>query len=97
MTSGEIRKIPKRHPKQNVDTKIVGAKHVPTEIVEPKVLDQRTRSRPVQIETTEHGEIVTVSSHTRSKPRKKDEPEVRLRAMTPEQKQAWEAVKGGEG
>ena len=87
----EIRKIGKER-KQTQQPQIIGANPMnnpgPT-----KTLDQRTRTQPAEIQTTEHEEVVTVSSHTRSKPRKKDEPEVRLRVTTPESKAKWESVK----
>ncbi len=92
-----IHKVPKNRRGQKIEPpKIVGG-NVPAsaEPRTPKVLDQNTRQRPVQIETTEHGEVVSVVSHTRTKPKKND-PDVRLRSMTADEKEAWRKVKQGE-
>jgi hypothetical protein len=89
----EIRKVPKNPRKEKIEQpKIIGAA-VSREATTPKVLDHNTKQKPVEIQMREHGEVVTVQSHVRAKPRKKDEPEVRLRTMTDEQKREWEAVK----
>jgi len=89
-----IHKVPKNRRKEKVEPpKIVGGNAPTGEPRTPKVLDQRTRARPVQIETKEHGEIVTVQSHIRSKPGKKSDPDVRLRGMTAEEKEEWRKVK----
>lgn len=84
----------KRHQKIE-EPKIVGGQKMKAP-GETKVIDQRTRARPVQIDYKEHGEVVSVQSHTRAKPRKKSDPEIRLRSMTDEQKKEWEAVKRGD-
>lgn len=89
-----IRKISKNPRREKIEQpKIIGARGLGTSREAPKTLDQRTKSKPVEIETKEHGEVITVQSHIRSKPRKKNEPEVRLRSMTAEEKAAWESIK----
>lgn len=88
-----IHKVPKNRRKQKIEPpKIVGGQKLPGEAGTPKVFDQNTRQRPVQIETKEHGEVVSVQSHTRTKPKKND-PDVRLRSMTAEEKAEWNSVK----
>lgn len=93
----EIRKVPKNPRRQKIEPpKIVGGSTATSAAHEPKVLDQHTKQAPVEIRSKEHGEIITVQSHVRSRPKKKDEPEVRLRAITDEEKAEWERVKSNQ-
>ena len=62
----------------------------------PKTLDSRSKVEQPPVETTTHGEAVTVRQHVRSKPLRKDEPEVRLRMMTREEREQWQRVRRAE-
>jgi len=91
----EIHKLGKKRRQEPIkQPKIVGAKPLDPQRA-PQVIDQRTKTIPTEIPTKTHGEVVTVKEHTRSKPSKPDEPDVRLRTMTPEEKQEWQDVKSG--
>lgn len=74
--------------------KIIGAHEI--EQGEPTILDKRTKQEQAPVEVTEHEEIVTVQQHVRSKPKRKDEPEVRIRSLTSEAKDSWGKARRGE-
>lgn len=77
---------------RNRDVKILGAQ--PTNPVgKPRVLDGRTKQTQIPVEVTQHGEKVTVKSHVRAKPARKDEPEVRLQLMTREERERWNSIR----
>jgi len=68
MTDG-IHKVPKRGSRVRNQPRILGAKPVP-DPGDAKILDNKTRSRPVEIQTKKDDEFVSVRSHFRSKSRK---------------------------
>lgn len=74
--------------------KILGAAEVSE--TPPKTLDSRSPVEPTQVETTVHMEAVTVREHVRSKPRRKDEPEVRVRTMSKEARENWDKARRAE-
>jgi hypothetical protein len=90
--SGEIRKVPQTRREMVKQPKIIGAQPR-QEGRAPKILDHNTKQKPVQIEIKKHGERVTIKEHTRAKPRKRKDPDVRLQLMSKEQREAWNDVK----
>jgi len=74
--------------------RIVGAPEVSE--TPPTTLDSRSPVKPQEVEVKQHLEAVTVREHVRAKPRKKDEPEIRLRSMNQDERRAWERAKRAE-
>lgn len=62
----------------------------------PKTLDSRSKATPQEIEVKTHLETVTVKEHVRSKPQRKDEPEIRVRSMDRDDRKEWERAKRAE-
>lgn len=81
-------------PDHRKEPKILGAPVVKD--TPPETLDRRSKVQPQHVETTVHGEAVTVREHVRSKPQKKDEPDVRIRSMIREQRERWNQVRRAE-
>lgn len=91
----EIKKVSGNTRRQATqDVKIVGGK--PLKGKGTQIVDQQVRQKPVEIQTKQHEEVVTVRSYTRAKPRKKNDPDIRLRISSPESRQEWEAVKSNQ-
>lgn len=88
-----MKEIRKRRQQVKNEPQIIGGSPAGAGKQAPKILDQRTQPTPVEIQEKQHGEVVTVSSHVRSRPRKKDEPDVRIHSLTQEERQAWNKVK----
>jgi hypothetical protein len=82
-------------PDHRKEPKIIGAPVV-KDTPPQETLDSRSKVAAAEVETTAHGEAVTVREHVRSKPQKKDEPEVRIRTMTREQRETWNRVRRAE-
>lgn len=82
-------------PAPKRDPKIIGANELQaSETV--RRLDRHSPTEPQEAQVRLHEEIVTVRQHVRSRPLRKDEPDVRIRAMTPEGKAEWDRAKRGE-
>jgi hypothetical protein len=79
-------------PRPNTEPKIVGAAPLGGP-EKTKTLDKRSPVEPQAVEVHVHEEVVTVRQHVRSRPLRKDEPDVRVRTMTPEAKEAWARAK----
>lgn len=75
-----------------VEPKVIGAKTAS----DPQVFDSRSKTEQHPVETTVHGEAVTVRQHVRSKPQKKNEPDVRLRMMSREEREIWNRIRRAE-
>jgi hypothetical protein len=73
--------------------KILGGAAGMSEARTPKVIDQNTKQAPIEIHEKTHGDVVTVETHTRRKPKRKSDPDVRLQIMSKEERAEWEKVK----
>lgn len=89
VTKAKLGKLPGRNT-----PKIVGALEVSE--TPPKTLDSRSPVEPTVVETRVHMDAVTVREHVRSKPKKKGEPEVRVRTMGKTEREEWNRVKRAE-
>ena len=91
--TGEIVKIEK-------DGKVSRPVHGTTEVVgaaprhgQTEILDGRTKQEPVAADVHVHVENVTTADDIRRANLRENEPEIRIRSLTPEAKQEWEDVK----
>lgn len=75
-------------------TKIMGAPEVSDS--PPETLDSRSRVEQPPVEMAAHMDTVTVREHVRSRPTKKDEPEVRVRTMGKDERENWNRVRRAE-
>jgi hypothetical protein len=85
----------KQIPEPKRDPQILGARPIGS-VEGVKRLDRNSPVEPQEAQVRYHEELVTVRSHLRSRPLRKDEPDVRIRAMTPEGKTEWERAKRGQ-
>ena len=95
--TGEVVKM-KGHsviPRTRREPSVLGAQPI-RKNAKPEILDQHSETGLQSVEVKTHEEIVTVQSHTRSKPKRKSDPEVRVRSMPKEARDAWNRAKRGE-
>jgi len=88
----EIRKVPKQRRETITQPRIVGAKPRAEANPAPKILDHTTKQKGVEIQQKDHSNRITIREHTRKRPKKSD-PDVRLQAMTHEERVRWNEIK----